>query len=184
MKKLLFILFVFAFFGMNAQTKFNVEAHLGYAFNNDLYMNQEKISSNTVLMTQLGANVQIPIYKGIYGETGIYGKLYFAEGEVRNSSYNAKTLRLDIPFLLGYHFLEKYRISSGFSLSNNRDFNELNISKENNVRVNFLIKGGYAFHKKWQIVALFQRNLRTTPDLFLLNEPRTTISVGISYALK
>ncbi|WP_196886812.1 hypothetical protein [Aureivirga sp. CE67] len=183
MKKLLFMFFICAFFSVNAQVKFNVEAHMGYAFNHEIKVAEEKVESNTVVMTQFGANVQIPIYKGIYGETGLYGKVYFAKGEVRNSEFTSTTLRFDIPVLVGYHFLDKYRIASGISVSNNRDFEDFNISKQDNLRINYLLKGGYAFNKKWQLVALFQRNLRTSPDLYLLNEPKSTVSLGVSYTL-
>ena len=168
---------------MTAQTKYNVEAHVGYAYNDALHINQEKINSNTVVMTQLGVNVQIPIYRGIYGETGIYGKLYFSSGEVGESKYKGKTLRLDIPLLIGYHFFEKYRVASGVSFSNNRDFEDVNISMEDNMRINFLLKGSYAFNKKWQIVSLFQYNMRKSPDFYLLNEPKSTVSIGVSYTL-
>ena len=184
MKKEFTLLFII-FISLNSfsQKKFSAEILTGLGFNKDLALVNQNIEDYSVFTTQINANYTFKIYKNIFAETGIGSQWYFSSGTVALSNFKATSLRLNVPFIISYPILEKVSIGAGAALSNNRDFDDFDFRANHNLRTSLLLKGHYSLKENFSLVLLIKQNVSNTPDPYLVNQPNTDVSLGISYKL-
>lgn len=184
MKKRFLLLFI-VFISLNSfsQKKFSAEILTGIGFNKDLSLINQNVEDYSAFTTQINANYKFKLYKTIFAETGVGTQWYFSSGSVALSNFKSTSLRLNLPFIMSYPILEKASIGAGIAISNNRDFNHFDFRKKHNLRTSLLLKGYYLLNENFSLVLLIKQNLSNTPDPYLLNQPNTDISLGVSYKL-
>lgn len=184
MKKRFILLFIlFSCFSCFSQKKFSAEILTGVGFNRDLHIANQEIEAHDVFTAQINANYKFKIYSRFFAETGVGAQWYFTSGSAAFSNFNATSLRLNIPFVIGLPVLKKISIAGGALISNNRDFNDFGYRSNNITRTYLMFKGSYALLSNIDLLLIFKQNVSNTPNFFLVNHPNTDISLGVSYKL-
>ncbi|MEP5338803.1 MAG: hypothetical protein ABJL44_19030 [Algibacter sp.] len=178
---LLFIIFI-SISGF-CQKKFSTEILTGFGFNRDLFLANQEIEAHDIFTTQINANYKFKLYKRFFAETGVGAQWYFTSGSAAFSNFKATSLRLNIPFVIGYPILKKISVAGGAVISNNRDFNDFGYRANDIARTSLMLKGSYAFRKNLDILLIIKQNVSNIPDFYLVNHPNTDISLGVSYKL-
>tara|TARA_B110000114_G_C15064777_1_gene386906 strand:+ start:19 stop:576 length:558 start_codon:yes stop_codon:yes gene_type:complete len=184
MKKIIFIFIGFLILQKSySQKNTSIEVFSGVGFNKDLTLINEVVNNYYSTTFQLNANYRFKITKVFFAETGIGTQWYFSSGAIGISKFNATTLRIKIPILVGRTLFKKVSIAAGIAISNNRDFDKFDYRADYNLRTSLLIKGNYSITNNFDVLLLIQKNLSDIPDLYLLNQPKLDLSIGISYKL-
>jgi hypothetical protein len=184
MKKIIFIFIGFLIIQKSySQKNTSIEVFSGVGFNKDLTLINEGINNYHLFTFQLNANYRFKITKVFFAETGIGAQWYFSSGTIGISKFNATTLRIKIPILVGRTLFKKASIAAGIAILNNRDFDKFDFRADYNLRTSLLIKGNYSITNNCDVLILIQKNLSDIPDLYLLNQPRLDVSIGVSYKL-
>ena len=99
------------------------------------------------------------------------------------SEFNTTSLRLNLPFVVSYPILSKINIGAGVTITNNKDFENLAFRSSNNLRTSLVLRSAYKLQQNFSILLMLKHNLSNIPDLFLVNQPNTSIALGVSYKL-
>lgn len=164
-----------------SQKKFTVDVLTGFGFNNNFTILDEKVENYSSSTTQINFNFRQNILKNLFVETGVGGQLNFSSGSIKLSKFKSTTVRLNLPITLGFTAFKKIDFTGGLVLSNNRDFDNFNQNENDNFRLSFLSKNYYPLNKKLNIVFTLMHNLSNTPNSYLVNQPSTSILLGVSY---
>lgn len=166
----------------NAQTKINAEINTGLGFQNKISIDNQKISNNA-FSTRFGANIQIPIYKKIFVETGIYGLTNSGKKEFKTHTLKHNSLHMQFPLFVGYTIKDKWQVQLGLAIQNERNFDEINVNQIENLRVSFINKVNYAYNKKVNFHFYTNWSLEDTPDVYAATFSKNSIQIGVSYTL-
>ena len=184
MKKIiLFITILFFCLNSYSQKKFSAEVLTGIGLNKSIFLLNQNIENHTIYSTQVNAFYAIKLYKTIFAETGLGAQWYFASGSVELSEFNTTSLRLNLPFVVSYPILSKINIGAGVTITNNKDFENLAFRSSNNLRTSLVLRSAYKLQQNFSILLMLKHNLSNIPDLFLVNQPNTSIALGVSYKL-
>lgn len=180
--KILFFLLFFAN-SVSAQSGLYLSMETGLGFNNNLALNDIEITNSVASFTDLHSSFQFKIYRNIYSEVGLGGRFILARGSLGENSFRARTSRIILPILVGIEINEKWKLAGGVNIQNNKDVVEIDLRENYFWRANSIIKGQYAFKEKWFFNLTLSHNFQGLGDTFLINDPKTMISVGVSRKL-
>lgn len=184
MKKISLVIFiVFINLYGYGQKKFSIEVLTGIGINKEIILTNESIEDYFALSSQVKLNYKFKLIKNIFAETGIGIQSHFSKGSVGISNFSSESLRLNLPFVIGYSILEKIDIGAGLSIANNRDFDNIDFRGNNNLRQSLILKISYNLKEKINFLLIAKHNISNIPEVYFINQPRTDISIGVSYKL-
>lgn len=167
-----------------SQKKIAAEILIGIGFNNsNISLINLDIENYNVYTTQINTTYKFKLYKKFSAETGIGLQWYFSSGIIAFSNFKTTSLRLNLPFIISYPVLKKTSLGLGLSFSNNKDFVDLKLRADDNLRAALVIKGNHTLKDTIDLILVIKPNLSNTPNSYLVNQPNTDISLGISYKL-
>ncbi len=181
-KLFVFIVILLLLLNTNSYCKTGYKTNIsaGYLFNRNVLINNQNVFNSRGFVCALSGRIEIPVLNHFVLETGLSGKYVLTSGDIGLINYRIKTLRLSIPFLIGGKINEKLRVFSGASIRNNPDILDLHIRREYNFRYDLILKGYYYIDDYWAVTKRVNYNIGT-PDVYLVNDPKTSFLVGLSY---
>ncbi|MCT4666283.1 MAG: hypothetical protein N4A45_13755 [Flavobacteriales bacterium] len=181
-KKGILITLLFASFQSYGQLNVFVDGQIGLGFQSKLMIDNKELGAS-VLSGRLGAGIDIPIKEKIGIETGIYAMHSRKTYEFEGYRMNIQKLKLQIPLLVRYQLQERIKIGAGFSVQNERDFEDMNIDQGDIFRLNAMIQGVYQLNEKWHLMALGQFALEETADVYALAAPKNYLQFGVRFMI-
>ncbi|GAA4234212.1 hypothetical protein GCM10022291_13130 [Postechiella marina] len=185
MNKTITLLFFILFISLKSfsQKQFSAEILTGFGINKNLKLVNEDIEGYNIYLTQINVNYKFKLYKNIFAETGLGSQWYFSSGKVAKSNFKTTSLKLNLPVIISHAILNKINIGVGVAISNNKDFEDFDFRTSHNLRSSLIFKGSYAIKEDFDLVLMFKHNLSDIPNLYLINQPNSDLSIGISYKL-
>tara|TARA_B100001996_G_scaffold8322_1_gene7043 strand:+ start:1060 stop:1635 length:576 start_codon:yes stop_codon:yes gene_type:complete len=183
MKKTAFLISFLSTIICVSQTQLQFELTLGYSFQGQTTLDNQSLENNDALGLRLGMNYLIPISKNLYLETGIFGKYNKGKNKIETLEFTTTNLRLQLPICFGYRINKKWKLALGIGIENNKDFNMMNIKKEDNLRYDLLNKIVYTYNKKIKFTLYSNWMLSSFPDVYNIVSPRNGIYLGVIYDL-
>lgn len=174
---------VILFFGYEkswGQSSFAIPLKIAYGINSPINLYQDTVGYASGMIIQSGITYELSIRQKFFVETGIAGRVIFAFGKIKGNCFDARTLRLRIPVKLGYNLSNKWKIASGITLQNNKDFGRTDIREKHFWRCNLLLEGKYNWKKKWLWIAHLNYELRNLPNAYFINDPQLILGLGIA----
>ncbi len=170
-------------FYIYGQTKIQLESGVGLSFQNpSITVDGYKLKKRSTLTWRFGVNTQF-FFSRFYFETGIFGIANLGRKELPDLKFKSYSLHAQIPFQMGYKFLENWQLSIGGAVQNERDFSEMNINKNHNIRLSFLSKVNYKYSNKLYFSFQSNRAIIGVPDVYALACPKKSLLLGITYSL-
>ena len=183
MKKISLLLFLMSTMFTFSQSEFQVEVDLGYAFQTDMMLNNENLEPANAFGIRLGVNYLKILNEKLYLETGLYGKYNSANREIETLEFTSNSLKIQLPLYLGYKIDDTWRLNVGASIENNKDFDEIDFKREDNLRYDLLTKLIYVYNQKLQFSFYTNWMLNSTPDVYTVSSPRNGMYLGVIYKL-
>ncbi|WP_412986343.1 outer membrane beta-barrel protein [Pontimicrobium sp. IMCC45349] len=183
MKKISLLLFLMSTMFTFSQSEFQVEVDLGYAFQTDMMLNNENLEPANAFGIRLGVNYLKTLNEKLYLETGLYGKYNRANREIETLEFTSNSLKIQLPLYLGYKIDDTWRLNVGASIENNKDFDEIDFKREDNLRYDLLTKLIYVYNQKLQFSFYTNWMLNSTPDVYTVSSPRNGMYLGVIYKL-
>lgn len=118
-----------------------------------------------------------------YLEAGLYGKYTRATYNIEMLSFTSDNLKAQLPIYAGYKLNDTWKFSLGSSIENNKDIEESDIRKEDNIRYELVTKVVYSYTPKIQFSFRSHWMLNNSPDSFTIASPRNGLYVGVIYNL-
>ena len=184
MKKISLLFILLIEFSILSQNKFEIETNLGVSFQNKIMINNESLDNINAFGLRLGVNYIKKVHNKFYIETGLYGKYNNHNNEIRTTKFTSNSLKLQVPLYIGYTIDKTWKINIGASIENNRDFNEIDFKREDNLRYDLLTKLIYVFNKKIHFSLYTNWMLNHVSDTFTISVPKNGIYFGIIYQLR
>lgn len=183
MKKACLLISLISTLLSTSQSEFQVEFNLGYAFQNEVVLNDESLDNKNALGVRLGINYLKMINSKLYAETGLFGKYNRGNREIETLEFTSNSLKVQLPLYIGYKFNDTWRFSLGASVENNKDFDEIDFKREQNLRYDLLTKLVYAFSDKIQFSFYTNWMLNNTFDVYTISSPRNGLYLGLIYKI-
>jgi hypothetical protein len=183
MKKISLILFLMSSIFTFSQSEFQIEVDLGYAFQSDMMLNNENLENTSAFGVRLGINYLKILYDKIYLETGLYGKYNRGNKEIEPLEFTSNSLKIQLPLYAGYKINDTWKFSIGASIENNKDFDEIDFKRENNLRYDLLTKLVYTYTNKIQFSFYTNWMLNNSLDVFTVSTPKNGMYIGMIYQL-
>tara|TARA_B110001450_G_scaffold256296_1_gene286185 strand:+ start:169 stop:729 length:561 start_codon:yes stop_codon:yes gene_type:complete len=184
MKKISLLIILLIEFSALSQSKFEIETNLGISFQSKMLINNESLDNINAFGLRLGVNFIKIVHNKFYIETGLYGKYNKNNNEIRTTKFTSNSLKLQLPLYIGYTIDKTWKINIGASIENNRDFNEIDFKREENLRYDLLTKLIYVFNKKIHFSLYTNWMLNQVSDSFTISVPKNGIYFGIIYQLR
>lgn len=185
MKKVIHLFFLLSTHYVYAQSSFEIEMSLGYAYQNKAISTEQNLYNSDALGLRVGANFQQALNDKIYFETGLLGKYNRGKKSTELVNFVSHNLRLQIPIYLGFRVLEKWAVSTGLGLENNRDLNDINFFKKHkNIRYDLLTKFTYSYTSQVYFSMYTNWSLSKSPDIYSVSSPENGLYFGIIYKLR
>ncbi len=134
------------------------------------------------MLLSASGNVEVALPASFFIETGLSGKMVQTSGQIRLTDYSSRTFRVSVPVMAGRNVTEQLRILSGIAIQNNRDFDVFRAREKYNMRYDLIFKGYYRVNNRWSVLTSLQYNFYI-PDAYLINDPKTSVSMGLSFHL-
>lgn len=166
-----------------SQSEFQIEVDLGYAFQSDMMLNNENLENTSAFGVRLGINYLKILYDKIYLETGLYGKYNRGNKEIEPLEFTSNSLKIQLPLYAGYKINDTWKFSIGASIENNKDFDEIDFKRENNLRYDLLTKLVYTYTNKIQFSFYTNWMLNNSLDVFTVSTPKNGMYIGMIYQL-
>lgn len=164
------------------RSQFQIELNLGYAYQNTMMLDNQKLNNPDAFSLRLGLVYQKHVFKKMYIETGLFGKFNRGKKSLDKLNFISNNLSLQIPFYLGVIGNRKWKYGLGISLENNKNFNKIDFSREDNLRYDFITKIEYTYTKKIHFSFLTNWELTNSPDIYNINNPKNGLYIGVIYA--
>lgn len=113
----------------------------------------------------------------------MYGKYNRANREIETLEFTSNSLKIQLPLYLGYKIDDTWRLNVGASIENNKDFDEIDFKREDNLRYDLLTKLIYVYNQKLQFSFYTNWMLNSTPDVYTVSSPRNGMYLGVIYKL-
>jgi len=166
-----------------SQNQFKVEFDVGYAFQGDTKINNESLGVTDALGLRLGINYQKALYKKIFFEAGLFSKYNRSKNTIENLTFISNSLKLQLPIYISYKLNKNWDLSLGVSIENNKDFSDFELSREYNMRYDFLTKIVYNYTKKLSFSFYTNWAVSELPDYYTISSPKNGIYFGVAYNL-
>lgn len=185
MKKLISLFFLLSTHYVYAQSPFELELSLGYAYQNELIATQPNLYNDDAVGVRFGANFGQTIHGILYFETGLFGKYNRGQKSTELVNFTSHNFRVQMPFLLGIKPIDRWQFSAGVGLENNRDLNDINLFKKHkNIRYDLLTKLSYSYTRQVYFSMYTNWSLSKSPDIYSVSSPENGVYLGIIYKLK
>lgn len=185
MKRLLLLLFFLHTGFLYAQSSFDVEFGLGYAYQNKLIAPQPNLYNDDAIGLRFGANFSQTIRGILYFETGLFGKYNRGQKSTELVNFTSHNFRIQMPLLLGIKPIDRWQLSAGVGLENNRDLNDINLFKKHkNIRYDLLTKLSYSYTRRVFFSMYTNWSLSKSPDIYSVSSPENGVYLGVIYKLK
>lgn len=184
MQKIIVFILIFYVHTSYGRSNVQLELNIGNTFQSELLFNNQIIDHPSALAIRFGGNIQIPLTPNIYFETGATTKFIRGKYESETVYFKSKSLKLQLPLLLGFHLSPKWSINIGSSIENNLDFNKIDFVAANNFRCDFLTKVIYHFSDAIHLSFLTNVMMSNLPDLYTISNPRTGMYIGLIYQFR
>ena len=177
---LLLLLILYPILGYT-QPKHSFFFNTGYTYNTPIELDEEAVENSQGFLFRLGGVKKMFFYKENYFELGLATKIVFASGEIGGESFDATTLRIEIPAKFVFPVAPRWEVATGFIIQNNADFNSLDLRLRNKYdwRYNLFGEVKYWIKEDWYLTTSGNFNIRSIPDPFFINDPKVAFSVGV-----
>lgn len=173
------MLFLITTMSSFSQSEFQIEVGLGYAFQSEMMLNNESLENTSAFGLRFGGNYLKMLNNKFYIETGLYGKYNRGRKTIETLDFISNSLKVQLPLYAGYKVSDKWKFSIGASIENNKDFDNLNFKREDNLRYDLLTKLVYIFNNKTQISYYTNWILNDTPDVYTISSPKSGMYLGV-----
>ena len=164
-----------------SQSEFQVEVNLGYAFQSEMILNDESLNNTSAFGVRFGVNYLKMFNDKIYMETGLYGKYNRGTKKIETLEFTSNNLKIQLPLYAGYEINDTWKFSLGASIENNKE--ELDFSREDNLRYDLLTKLVYVYNNKMQFSFHTNWMLNYTYDVYTISSPKNGMYLGVLYQL-
>lgn len=164
------------------RSQFQIELNLGYAYQNTIMLDNQKLNNPDAFSLRLGLVYQKPILKKMYIETGLFGKFNRGKKSLDRLNFTSNNLKLQLPFYFGLIGHKKWKYALGISLENNKDFDKIDFNREDNLRYDFITKIAYKYSEKIYFSFHTNWSITNSPDIYTLNSPKNGLYLGVIYA--
>ncbi len=162
------------------QTSWKANFSAGYAFNNEVQLNNQQVTNASGILLLASGSVELTLPASFFIETGLSGKMVQTSGKIRLTDYSSRTFRVSVPVMAGRKVSDQLRILTGVAIQNNRDFDVFRAREKYNMRYDLMFKGYYRVNNRWSVLTSLQYNFYI-PDAYLINDPKTSVSMGLSF---
>jgi hypothetical protein len=183
MKKISLLIVLMSTMLCFSQSEFQVEVDLGYAFQREMILNDESLDNTSAFGVRFGVNYLKMFNDKIYMETGLYGKYNNGSREIETLSFTFNSLKVQLPLYAGYKINDTWKFSVGTSIENNKDFDNIDFKREDNLRYDLLTKLVYVYDNKMQFSLYTNWMLNSTYDIYTISSPRNGVYLGLIYQL-
>lgn len=183
MKKINLLLLLLLGLSTFSQNKFELESNFGISFQSKMMINSENLDNTNAFGLRFGVNYIKKIKNKFDIEIGLYGKYNKNKNEIENTKFTSNSLKFQLPLYISYSINKIWKINIGASVENNRDFNNIDFKREDNLRYDFLTKLIYNFNAKINFALYSHWMLNQVSDTFTINTPRNGIYLGVIYKL-
>jgi hypothetical protein len=181
MKKISLVLVLMSSMFSFSQNEFQIELDLGYAFQREIILNDENLDNTSAFGVRFGVNYLKMFNDKLYMEMGLYGKYNNGSRKIETLRFTFNSLKAQLPLYVGYKMNDTWKFSIGASIENNKE--ELDFSREDNLRYDFLTKLVYAYNTKIELSFYTNWILNSTPDTFTISSPKNGVYLGVIYQL-
>ena len=181
MKKISLTLILMSTMFSFSQSEFQIELNLGYSFQREMILNDENLDNTSAFGLRFGVNYLKMFNDKLYMETGLYGKYNNGSREIETLSFTFNSLNIQLPLHVGYKMNDTWKFSLGASIENNKE--QLDFSREDNLRYDFLTKLVYKCNTKIELSFFSNWMINFTPDTFTLSSPKNGVYLGMIYQL-
>lgn len=183
MKKISLLLVLMSTMFSFSQSEFQVEVDLGYAFQREIILNNESLDNTSAFGVRLGVNYLKMFNDKIYMETGLYGKYNRGNRKIETLEFTSNSLKIQLPLYVGYKINDTWKFSLGASIENNKDFDDIDFKREDNLRYDLLTKLVYVYNDKIQFSFYTNWMLNNTYDVYTISSPKNGMYLGVIYQL-
>lgn len=183
MKKINLLLLLLFGLSTFSQNEFELESNFGISFQSKMMLNNENLDNTNAFGLRFGVNYIKKIKNKFDIEIGLYGKYNKNKNEIENTKFTSNSLKLQLPLYISYSINKIWKINIGSSIENNRDFNDIDFKREDNLRYDLLTKLIYNFNPKINFSLYSHWMLNQVSDTFTINTPRNGIYLGVIYKL-
>ena len=183
LKKLIIIILLFCTTISYSQNEFQIESNLGFLYQKDITLNNEKIKSTGDFGARIGANYLRRFNNNMYLETGLFLKYATGSYKIETIDFTFNSIRMQVPLYVGYQINDLWRFNLGASVENNKDFEDLAFFLEENLRYDFLVKVAYNYSELLDFTFYANTMVSNTKDINTLTSPRNGIYMGVIFKL-
>lgn len=181
MNKISLLLVFMSTFLSFSQSEFQGEIDLGYAFQSEAMLNNESVDNTNSFGMRLGVNYLKMLDDRIYIEIGLFGKFNRSKRKIETLEFTSNSLKMQFPLYVGYKINDIWRFSLGASVENNKDFDDFDFKRKDNLRYDFLTKLIYVYNDKIQFSFYTNWMLTITPDVHTIHNPKNGMFLGVIY---
>tara|TARA_B110000093_G_C12798279_1_gene337658 strand:+ start:57 stop:602 length:546 start_codon:yes stop_codon:yes gene_type:complete len=167
-----------------SQSEFQVEVDLGYAFQSEIILNDESLDNTSAFGVRFGVNYLKMFNDKIYMETGLYGKYNRGNRRIETLEFTSNNLKIQLPLYVGYKINNTWKFSVGASIENNKDFDNIDFKREDNLRYDLLTKLVYVYNNKIQFSFYTNWMVNFTYDVYTISSPKNGLYLGVIYQLR
>jgi|TARA_B110000240_G_C13484515_1_gene446785 hypothetical protein len=184
MKKISLFLVLMSTMLSFSQSEFQVEVDLGYAFQSEMILNDESLDNTSAFGVRFGVNYLKMFNDKIYMETGLYGKYNRGNRRIETLEFTSNNLKIQLPLYVGYKINNTWKFSVGASIENNKDFDNIDFKREDNLRYDLLTKLVYVYNNKIQFSFYTNWMVNFTYDVYTISSPKNGLYLGVIYQLR
>ena len=184
MKKISLFLVLMSTMLSFSQSEFQVEVDLGYAFQSEIILNDESLDNTSAFGVRFGVNYLKMFNDKIYMETGLYGKYNRGNRRIETLEFTSNNLKIQLPLYVGYKINNTWKFSVGASIENNKDFDNIDFKREDNLRYDLLTKLVYVYNNKIQFSFYTNWMVNFTYDVYTISSPKNGLYLGVIYQLR
>ena len=184
MKKISLFLVLMSTMLSFSQSEFQVEVDLGYAFQSEMILNDESLDNTIAFGVRFGVNYLKMFNDKIYMETGLYGKYNRGNRRIETLEFTSNNLKIQLPLYVGYKINNTWKFSVGASIENNKDFDNIDFKREDNLRYDLLTKLVYVYNNKIQFSFYTNWMVNFTYDVYTISSPKNGLYLGVIYQLR
>jgi hypothetical protein len=182
--KYLFFIFLLASSTLSfSQHEFQIETNLGLLFQKEIDLNNEKLESTGKPGMRIGINYLRTLNKSLYLETGSFLKYTSGTYQLETVTFKYATISFQVPLFIGYRINDMWKLSIGASVENNKDFEDIALVLEENLRYDFVTKIVYTYSTLLDFSLYANSMFSKTQAINTLTRPKNGIYLGVIFKL-
>lgn len=165
------------------QIRTSLDFSSGWGINPSLEFLGHPIKFESASVSNLEYNIHFPIQQKTGFTLGFGGKYILNHASIPDLDFRTSTLRITTHLLFYYRLSDKFKLSFGMSVQNNRNLDDIQASQPFNYRYNGLCRFSYFYKARLTFFGLISSSLKRFSDAYFLNDPLLTISLGVGFQL-